>query len=123
MIASNPFLLEELRLTGGLQQFQCSPFLSTSVGGARYQAPAMMAPSHSMPAAGLEHPAPAPCNPQVLETMPRDSPVAPASLRREAFETPAEFAVQKAINQELLAASAGEDEQCVFQARAYGFET
>ena len=83
----------------------------------------MMAPSHSMPAAGLEHPAPAPCNPQVLETMPRDSPVAPASLRREAFETPAEFAVQKAINQELLAASAGEDEQCVFQARAYRFET
>ena len=42
------------------------------------------------------------------------SPTGPATHRKQA---PAEFAVQKGINQELLAASATEDEGCALQAR------
>ena len=43
------------------------------------------------------------------------SPTSPAAHWKQA---PAEFAVQKGINQELLAASATEDEGCALQANA-----
>ena len=119
--------LEEARLSSAFQQLGCST-LSTSGLGAQYAsapglehlagAPSLQS-SVAARAAGLESP-----QSQANISVPAVSAAPfhaepPPQARREAFETPAEFAVQKAINKELLAASAAEDEQSAFQALTF----